>query len=205
MTNLDPLLLSLQDDDARMREAAAESLRDIPQRSAKDPRAVEALIAALNDGDRGVRRAVARTLGHLKMPQVDKVLGRDYPVWHIVYVEDDELIVEMTKRLLLSSADLKFVVHSAYKGSEGLKLIQQVRPDVVLLDVELPEMGGVEIYQQMKNDRALQYIPVIVFTADESPGVLSRFAEVDAFLVKPLDIRELLRTIEGVLKGRTWV
>ncbi len=201
---LEPLRLALQDRDARAREAAAEALRSVSQSVAKDSCTIDALIAALNDADRGVRRAAARALGHLRLPRVDAVLARDYPAWHIVYVEDDELIVEMTKRLLLSSANLKFVVHSAYKGSDGLTLIHQVKPDVVLLDVELPELGGVEIYQQMRRDLALRYIPVIVFTADESPGVLARFADVDAFLVKPLDIRELLQTIEGVLRGRAW-
>jgi CheY-like chemotaxis protein len=205
MAQLEPQLVALRDDDPRVREGAAESLRAISSRLMEEPRAVEALIARLNDVDRGVRRAAARTLGHLKMPQVDDVLARDYPVWHMVYIEDDEMIVDMTKRLLLSSADLKFVVHSAHRGPEGLTLIHQVKPDIVLLDVEVPEMGGGEIYQRMKNTQALRYIPVIVFTADESPSLLSRFAEVEAFLVKPLDIRELLETIKGVLRGRAWV
>jgi CheY-like chemotaxis protein len=205
MTAFESLHLALQDEDARVREAAVESLRPVRAHWMHDPRAVETLVTMLGDTDRGVQRAVARTLGHLKDPGVEDVLARAYPVWHIVYIEDDELIVDMTKRLLMSSMDLQFVVHSAYKGPEGLRLIREVRPDVVLLDVELPEMGGVEIYQQMQNDVALRHIPVIVFTADESPSLLSRFAEVDAFLVKPLDISELLETIRGVLRGRVWV
>ncbi len=204
VTKLDALLLALHDDDPRVREAAAESLRAIASHLTEEPRAMEVLIAKLDDVDRGVRRAAARTLGYLKMPQVDDVLASAYPAWHIVYIEDDEMIVDMTERLLQSSADLKFVVHSAHRGPEGLNLIHQVKPDIVLLDVEVPEMGGVEIYQRMKNTQTLRYIPVIVFTADESPSLLSRFAEVDAFLVKPLDIRELLKTIKGVLRGRVW-
>lgn len=124
------------------------------------------------------------------MPGVEK---------HIVCIEDEREMIELVK-LILSRRG--YTVHGAEGGSDGLALIRRVKPDLVLLDLMMPDMDGWEVYQQMKADESIRDIPVIIVTAkaqsiDKILGL--HIAKVNDYITKPFGPSELLKSIETVL------
>ncbi len=120
----------------------------------------------------------------------------------VVYVEDDQSMIDIVS-LTLSRKGFKVV--GAVGGQQGLSLIETLRPDLVLLDLMMPDMDGWEVYQRMKANAALNEIPVIVVTAkaqsiDRMLGL--HIAKVDDYLTKPFAPAELLRSVERVLSKR---
>jgi two-component system cell cycle response regulator DivK len=85
----------------------------------------------------------------------------------------------------------------AVDGPSGLKLVQDLAPPLVLLDIGLPGMDGIEIVTQMKADERLRDIPVIALTASAMRGDRERFlgAGCDDYLSKPIDVLELLSKV----------
>jgi two-component system response regulator VicR len=89
---------------------------------------------------------------------------------------------------------------------EGLRMIRQEKPDLVLLDLMMPDMDGWEVYQQMKADENTKDIPVIVVTAkaqsiDRVLGL--HIAKVDDYIAKPFSPQELMSSVEKVLKSKS--
>lgn len=117
----------------------------------------------------------------------------------VVCVEDDPEIIELI-RFILDRKGFEFI--GAIGGREGLETMRRVKPDLVLLDLMMPEMDGWEVYKQMKADDKLKDIPVIVVTADGQPitRVLGlHIAHVDDFITKPFGPQELVQSINKVL------
>ena len=79
----------------------------------------------------------------------------------ILIVEDDRFLSEMYSTKLTESG---FEVEVAYDGNEGLRLIKELKPDLVLLDIVLPKMDGFEILERIQKDEASKNIPVIALT-----------------------------------------
>ena len=89
------------------------------------------------------------------------------------------------------------------KGEIGLELLRSLNPDVLLLDLMLPDIDGWDLYQQMKADNQLSQVPVIIVSArneaqDAARGY--RVIEPDRFVQKPFDVDSLVTTVEGVLQ-----
>jgi len=96
-----------------------------------------------------------------------------------------------------------FEVKGATGGVEGLKMIREEKPDLILLDLMMPDMDGWEVYQQIKADEKTKGIPVIVVTAkaqsiDKVLGL--HIAKVDAYIAKPFSPQDLLNSVEKVLQ-----
>src|SRR5690606_3112587 len=94
-------------------------------------------------------------------------------------------------------------VIGAMGGREGLETVEAVRPDLVLLDLMMPDMDGWEVYQQMKSSEAMRDIPVIVVTAkaqsiDKVLGL--HIAKVNDYITKPFGPSELLSSVLRVLQ-----
>ena len=120
----------------------------------------------------------------------------------IVYFEDDRDMVELVKIILEREG---YQVDGIAEGKSGLILVKQLLPDVILLDLMLPDMDGWEIYRQLKNDETTMDIPVIVITAktqsiDKVLGL--EIAKVDDYISKPFRPNELVERVEGVLSRR---
>ena len=118
----------------------------------------------------------------------------------VVCIEDEPEIIELI-RLILGRKG--FDLTGATGGLEGLQAIRQVKPDLVLLDLMMPDMDGWEVYQQMKADPELKTIPVIVVTAkaqsiDKILGL--HIAKVDDYITKPFGPSELLSSVLRVLE-----
>jgi two-component system, OmpR family, response regulator VicR len=120
----------------------------------------------------------------------------------ILCIEDEPEMIDLI-RLILSRRG--FIVRGATSGEEGLKLIHEEIPDLVLLDLMMPDMDGWEVYQQMKAGEATKKIPVIVVTAraqsiDKVLGL--HIAKVDDYIAKPFSPQELLNSVDDVLSGK---
>ena len=121
----------------------------------------------------------------------------------ILCVEDEPEMIDLI-RLILGRRG--FEVKGAAGGIEGLKIIQQEPPDLVLLDLMMPDMDGWEVYQQMKADEKTRHIPVIVVTAkaqsiDKVLGL--HIAKVDDYITKPFSPQDLMNSVEKVLKAKS--
>jgi two-component system, OmpR family, response regulator VicR len=117
----------------------------------------------------------------------------------IVYIEDDPEMIDLVK-LILSRRG--YDVKGAHGGREGLDVVQHEHPNLVLLDLMMPDVDGWEVYQQLKADESTRNIPVIVITAKAQPidRVLGlHIAKVDDYISKPFHPQELLDSIDKVL------
>ena len=121
----------------------------------------------------------------------------------ILCIEDEPEMIDLM-RLILGRRG--FSVKGAAGGIEGLRMIRAELPDLVLLDLMMPDMDGWEVYQQMKADENTKNIPVIVVTAkaqsiDKVLGL--HIAKVDDYLAKPFSPQDLLSSVERVLKSKS--
>ena len=122
----------------------------------------------------------------------------------VVYVEDNEDARDVMSQML---ADFGFDVIEAADAKTALTLVEQTRPDVVLMDIGLPDMNGYELARRFKASPTVSAIPLVALTGygqmhDKDAATRAGFA---AHLVKPVDIDDVLRTLEEVLavkKGR---
>ena len=117
----------------------------------------------------------------------------------ILCVEDQAGMIDLL-RFILEREGYRFL--EAQGGEEGLRLIRAEQPDLVLLDLMMPDVGGWQVYRQMKADEALRQIPVIVVTAraeniDKVLGL--HVAQVDDYIAKPFGPDDLLARIRRVL------
>lgn len=107
-------------------------------------------------------------------------------------------------RLILKRRD--YVVQGADGGKAGLQAVRETHPDLVLLDLMMPDMDGWDVYQQIKADASTSQIPVIIVTAraqtiDRVMGL--QIAKVDDYIVKPFSPRQLLESVNRVLSAGT--
>jgi two-component system response regulator VicR len=124
----------------------------------------------------------------------------DEVVHRAVYIEDEQEMIDLVK-LILSRK--RFEVIGANGGREGLDAVRKNSPDVILLDLMMPDMDGWEVYQQLKADESTRNIPVIVITAKAQniDKVLAlHIAKVDDYIPKPFTPKDLLDSIERVLQ-----
>jgi len=122
----------------------------------------------------------------------------DEPI-KVVCIEDEPEMIELIK-LILGRKNFELI--GAVGGREGLGVVRKEKPDLVLLDLMMPDMDGWEVYQQMKADEELNDIPVIVVTAkaqsiDKVLGL--HIAKVDDYVTKPFGPQELLSSVNKVL------
>jgi DNA-binding response OmpR family regulator len=120
----------------------------------------------------------------------------------VVCIEDELEMIELVKLILGRN---KFDVTGAVGGHEGLNKISEIQPDLVLLDLMMPEMDGWEVYQKMKASEEMRDIPVIVVTAkaqsiDRVLGL--HIARVDDYITKPFGPQELLDSVERVINSK---
>jgi two-component system alkaline phosphatase synthesis response regulator PhoP len=120
----------------------------------------------------------------------------------VVCIEDEPGVIELI-RLILERRGLKVV--GAVSGMEGLEVVRQVKPSLVLLDLMMPGMDGWEVYRRMKADAMMKTIPVIIVTA-KAEGIdevlAKHIAKVDDYIKKPFSLQELLQSIERVLNRK---
>ena len=124
----------------------------------------------------------------------------------ILLIDDDPDFVEATKAVLESRP---YEIITALGGEEGLKKAREEKPDLILLDVIMPDINGFQVCQQLKKDPQLSQIPVIMITSfsekymESSIGVSQGLSlEAEDFIDKPVAPAELLIRVEKWLKSK---
>jgi CheY-like chemotaxis protein len=114
----------------------------------------------------------------------------------VLYIEDNAANVRLVESILTERPAIRFI--SATHGRLGLDLARQHRPTVILADLHLPDISGEDVLREVRADPALRDTPVIILSADATPGQISRLlaAGARAYLTKPLDVQELLAKVD---------
>ncbi|MBA2245178.1 MAG: PAS domain S-box protein, partial [Gemmatimonadetes bacterium] len=124
------------------------------------------------------------------------------PAATVLYVEDNLANLALIESILESRPEITLV--TALQGQMGLELAAQHHPDLILLDLHLPDLRGDEVFKRLQSDPRTRGIPVVVITADAMPGRIKQLMQegVRAYLTKPLDVDEFLDTVDGILAER---
>lgn len=117
----------------------------------------------------------------------------------VIVIEDEADILEVIEYNLSREG---YLVCSAMDGEEALRLIKKENPDIVLLDLMLPGLNGIEVCRRLKGDSMTCQIPVIMVTAkgEESDIVLGLGMGADDYVVKPFSPKELIARVKAVLR-----
>jgi signal transduction histidine kinase/ActR/RegA family two-component response regulator len=113
----------------------------------------------------------------------------------ILYIEDNLSNLRLVERVLARRSKVTFL--PAMQGRIGLELAREHRPDLVLLDLHLPDLRGDEVLIRLKAEPVTRQTPVIMLSADASPGQVQRLREAGAaaYLTKPINLQELLDAV----------
>lgn len=117
----------------------------------------------------------------------------------ILYIEDDSEMIDLVRMIVNRSG---YELIGAYGGRQGLDAITTEKPDLILLDLMMPDVDGWDVYQQIKASDETRQIPVIIITAKAQPidKVLGMtIAKVDDYICKPFRPQELIESIEKTL------
>lgn len=120
----------------------------------------------------------------------------------ILVVDDNEQSLELIHDILEAHG---YLVYKATSGEEALKLVKEDRPDLILMDIQLPVMDGVTATRKIKEDPANRDIPVLAITAyalrgDEEKIITAGF---NGYISKPISTKELPKTVAAALKRKT--
>lgn len=115
----------------------------------------------------------------------------------ILVVEDDDEIRTMLQRLLSKS----YAVVAAADGRQGLLLAKKAKPDLLLLDVMLPELDGFDLAAAIRSVNDLKKVPIIFLTARDTPQDTIKGIQAGArhYLTKPFNIKDVLQKVEKIL------
>jgi len=118
---------------------------------------------------------------------------------NVLLVEDEKSIITLIKYNLEKEG---FKVFCAETGEEALKIIKEKTLDVVILDWMLPDVSGIEVCRQIKKDKKLKNVPVLILTAKGEPDDKIKGLEVgaDDYVTKPFNNKELLLRIKSLIK-----
>ena len=179
--------------DAIMRGATAHDIR-VAMRTAGTP----------NMRDHALRLVAA---GVTSIEEVNRVLAEDVEGTPVttrtrprVLIADDEPITRMLVKLLLERE--KFDVVEAANGKIAVEMATRDRPDLMIVDLNMPEMDGYETIGWLRRDITMTTLPIMVLTSEEGPGVERRVLELgaDDYIIKPFDPAVLLSRVNGVFR-----
>ena len=120
----------------------------------------------------------------------------------ILIIDDEEDFCSLVKTGLETRSD--FEVSIATNGKDGMDLAKVVKPDLILLDITMPEIDGFQVLEKLKKDKGTVSIPVIMLTAREDVEYKRKASQLfnEAYLTKPVEFSTLKSTIEDVLRRR---
>jgi PAS domain S-box-containing protein len=142
----------------------------------------------------------AQELEPVKGSSSDLALEKDaaLPELQVLCIEDNLANLRLIERLL-KRRPVRML--SAQQGNMGLELARQHLPALILLDIHLPDVTGMEVLLKLREDSLTQHIPVVVLSADASPSQIQKLLDVGAqfYLTKPIEVSEFYHTIDQVL------
>jgi two-component system cell cycle response regulator DivK len=119
----------------------------------------------------------------------------------VLIVEDNELNMKLFNDLLEAHG---YVTVQTRNGMEAIELARLHRPDLILMDIQLPEVSGLQVTQWIKSDEELKHIPVIAITAFAMKGDEEKIRQggCEAYLSKPISVVKFLETVKSYLGDR---
>jgi two-component system cell cycle response regulator DivK len=119
----------------------------------------------------------------------------------VLIVEDNDKNMKLARDVLQAKG---YQTLEAITGEDGVKLARERKPDLVLMDIQLPGINGIEAFRQIRGDPATRSIPVVALTASVTPTDRSAIsaAGFDAFISKPINLREFLDTVKRLVEGK---
>jgi two-component system, cell cycle response regulator DivK len=120
----------------------------------------------------------------------------------ILYVEDNLDNRVLVRRILMSE---NYVVLEAVNAADALKILNNARPDLILMDINMPDMDGYTLTARIKAMPGFERTPILALTANVMRGDKEKTLEAgcDGYIQKPLDIDQLIREVERFLPRRT--
>jgi PAS domain S-box-containing protein len=118
----------------------------------------------------------------------------------LLYVEDNPANLQLVEQIIARHPDMRLL--SARNGTLGIELARAARPDVILMDINLPGMSGIKAMQILHKDPATAHIPVVALSANAIPRDIERGLEAGFFryLTKPIKVNEFMDTLDVALK-----
>jgi two-component system, cell cycle response regulator DivK len=120
----------------------------------------------------------------------------------VLIVEDNEKNMKLARDVLQAKG---YATLEAVTGEEGVRLAKEGKPDLVLMDIQLPGINGIEALRQIRMEPAMAKVPVVAFTASVTPTDRSQIqaAGFDGFLSKPINLKEFIALVESLVqRGR---
>jgi PAS domain S-box-containing protein len=126
----------------------------------------------------------------------------EHPTATLLYIEDNLANLTLVESILLSRPNWTTI--PALQGQLGVELAQEHRPDLILLDLHLPDISGEEVMRRLRADPRTASIPIVIISADATRDSQIRLydAGADGYLTKPLDVGEFLATVDRFLNGK---
>jgi two-component system, cell cycle response regulator DivK len=120
----------------------------------------------------------------------------------ILIVEDNEKNMKLARDVLQAKG---YQTLEAVNGEDGVRLALQHRPDMVLMDIQLPDINGVEAFLRIRAHADTAKVPVVAFTASVTPMDRHRIIDAgfDGFISKPINLKDFLETVRKTVEGRT--
>jgi len=118
----------------------------------------------------------------------------------ILIIEDNAKNMKLTRDLLKAKG---YATLEATTGEEGVRLALEHRPDLVLMDIQLPDINGIEAFERIRADADTAAVPVVAFTASVTPTDRNRITQAgfSGFVSKPIQLKEFLATVKRMLEG----
>ena len=119
----------------------------------------------------------------------------------VLIVEDNDKNMKLARDVLQAKG---YQTLEAITGEEGVKLARERKPDLVLMDIQLPGINGIEAFRQIRADANTRRIPVVALTASVTPTDRTAIAAAgfDAFLSKPINLKEFLDTVKRMVEKK---
>jgi CheY-like chemotaxis protein len=118
----------------------------------------------------------------------------------ILIIEDNEIHLYALQKLLEGQG---YEVRSAGTGSQGLEMARQEELALILLDVNLPDIDGIEVCQRLKAAPETSLTPIVIYSSHEGASLEAKMSGADAFLTYPIVSRDLIHVLNGTLKRAT--
>ncbi len=117
----------------------------------------------------------------------------------VLYIEDDPMLQELVQYIISARSYIKML--NALSASDGLEMIRKHHPDLVLLDIQLPDGDGFALHDQMKSCEDIKDIPVVGLTSLTKEQFISRGLKsgFKYYITKPIDVPEFLETLDRIL------
>lgn len=121
------------------------------------------------------------------------------PLANLLLIDDEPDLLELVGYNMTRAG---YKVHKAQNGEEGLRLAKQLKPDLIILDIMMPGMDGIDVCQAIRDEDAIAHTPIMMLTAklNEESEVLGLEAGADDYLTKPVSQRLLVSRVQALLR-----